>query len=237
MPTASTFGASSGGATTLPLLATNILDDTAWLAFFDAPTSATPTTGISIGLGLSVAKDGAANAGGSQFRGGAINLSTGATGDSQSAVQGDKSAFGDRNPRADFILTSSAANAALKVQAWGFSNSNSVSDWTTTTEHKAFFRSATTGNLFAVTGNASAEQTTDLGASHTLGEAGVFSVYTEDDGVTWKFEIAGVVVATHTTQVPGASTGMRVTAGIENNTTTTRSITNCDLIQAYQDRT
>ena len=65
----------------------------------------------------------------------------------------------------------------------------------------------------------------------------MFSVYTEDDGVTWKFEIAGVVVATHTTQVPGASTGMRVTAGIENNTTTTLSITNCDLIQAYQDRT
>ena len=79
----------------------------------------------------------------------------------------------------------------------------------------AYFVRATTGNVFARTQQGTATNT-DLGAlsDTTLRE---WRVYTDDAGVTWVFEINGSVVATHTTNVPTASTnlmcGVSVLAG------------------------
>jgi hypothetical protein len=146
-------------------------------------------------------------------------------------------AYADRNPHLSFVLTSRAAIAALKVQGWGMIDGTATSTFYSTTTHKAMFRSVTTGNLFAVTGNGSSEETTDLGSFHTLGTAGVFEVFTTDDGTTWKFEIAGTERASHTTQVPTITQDQRVVCGIENNTTTDLQITQVDLIAGVQDRT
>lgn len=64
----------------------------------------------------------------------------------------------------------------------------------------------------------------------------MFEVLTVDDGVTWVFRIGGVTVATHTTQVPTATTGMYVVCLIENNTTTSVKFDDVDMIKAVQDR-
>ena len=125
----------------------------------------------------------------------------------------------------------------MKAQGWGFLDDSVVSSFTTTTRHGAMFRQVTTGALFAKTGNGSNEETTSLSGSHTLGSAGVFEVLTVDNGVTWLFRIAGTQVASHTSQIPTATTQMYIVLGIENNTTTDVRMTDIDLIMAYQDRT
>ena len=234
--------APSWGSPSLSGVLANIRDSKALLCFIDGLGDDAPTTNESVGLGLAYVEDGSGTLAVSGTRGGAMLISTGATGDSQSVITNPVAGsnagpvYADRNPRASFVLTTQAANAALKVQGFGFVNGYpTLSTWTATTTHKAMFRSVTTGALFAVTGNASNEETTSLSASHTLGTLGTFDVYTEDDGVTWKFAIAGVVVATHTTQVPGVTTDMCTTCGLENNTTTNMAMT-VDLMQAYCDR-
>jgi hypothetical protein len=215
----------------------SLRDDYALLALFDAPQQGSIADGAVVGLGLTAFIESGASIIPAATRGGAVTIRTGTTGDTQSLVAtptNGAGAFADRSPYFSCILTSEAADAATKVQGWGFQAEVALSNWTSTTVHKAFFRQTTTGALFAVTGNGSAEQTTSLAT--TLNAAHLFEVYTVDDGVTWVFKVDGVVVATHTTQVPGVTTGMYVVTGIENNTTTSVEIADIDLIYAYQRR-
>ena len=226
-------------AASLSTLVTDILNTRALLALFDGQMSL-GTTNLPCGLGLIMSIETNASITGVSFRNGAVTLASGTTADQHVMIKtptDSRVAYGDRNPYFAAILTSSAANAALKAQFWGFIASDNMSEAVTTTINKAGFRSVTTAALFAVSGNATAEETTSLSASHTLGAAGVFEASSVDDGVSWQFKIAGTQVASHTTQVPVVTTGMGVVVGIENNTTTTLSITNCDLIVATQDRT
>lgn len=106
-----------------------------------------------------------------------------------------------RSPLLAIRATPKQTNANLVVWQMGFS-----SDPNSATAFGAYFLRTTTGNVFAVTRQAAAT-TTDLGALNdtTLRE---WRVYTNDAGVTWVFEINGSVVATHTTNVPTASTNL-----------------------------
>ncbi len=231
------FEAVPAGSTTLTALIDDIRDNQALLVLVDGPglkDSNPDDTLIPIGMRVDIDGTGSFVAG--SVRGGAFDLRTGATGDSQAMAVSIASAYGDRNARFIAILTSRATSAALKVQAWGFHVDRFVSNWTNTALHKAFFRSITTGALFAVTGNSSSEETTSLGGDHTLGNAGVFEVLTTNDGATWLFKIAGSTVATHSTTVPSASQALFTTLGIENNTTTDLRLTDIDLVAAVQDR-
>jgi hypothetical protein len=132
-------------------------------------------------------------------------------------------------------LTSRAANSALQVQAWGFNANGNAVSWDDTTNDCAMFRSITTGNLFAVTGNGSAETTTDLGSVHTLGNQAVFEIVSSSNGGSYVFKINGTTRATHTGTLPDAS--MRPILGIANNTTTALILSGIDYMVATQDRT
>lgn len=213
-------------------------DTRSLIAFVDGPMDGTTISDDSVGLNMIFVEDGSGTFVNVPLRGGAFDIRTGATGDSQAVVRNPgTSATGDRNPHFAAVLTSDAGGAEMKAQGWGFHSNIAVSFFTSTNQHKAFFRQVTTGALFAVTGNAGGEETTSLSGSHTLGNAGVFEVFTTDDGVTWLFEIAGTQVASHSTTVPAVTTLMHTTVGIENNTTTDVRITDIDLIMAIQDRT
>jgi len=227
-------------AVSLAALLGDVRDNRALLGLLDGPpgnTNVTASNAEGLGIGLTSRFGSSASITTDAFRGGMININT-LTGSGAFAVcqTTNAVAYGDRNPYFAAILTSQAANAALAAQIWGFVANTVPSNNVATTTVNAMFRSITTGNLFAVTGNTSNAETTDLGAHHTLGQAGLFEVFAEDDGATWKFKIDGVLVATHTTQVPAATTGMLAAVGIENNTTTALSVTNVDLIYATQDR-
>lgn len=132
-------------------------------------------------------------------------------------------------------LTSRAANSALQVQAWGFNDVTTVTGWDETTNDCAMFRSITTGNLFAVTGDGSSETTTDLGSVHTLGDAATYEIISSSNGGSYVFKINGTTRATHTGTLPNGP--MRVMAGIANNTTTDLALTGIDFMYATQDRT
>jgi len=140
-----------------------------------------------------------------------------------------------KDPYFTVRLTSRAANSALQVQAWGFNDNTSVTAWDDTTNDCAMFRSITTGNLFAVTGDGSSETTTDLGSVHTLGNAATFEIVSSSNGGSYAFKINGTTRATHTGTLP--NTGMRVMTGIANNTTTDLALTGIDFMYATQDRT
>ena len=221
----------------LDALQVDLRDNRALISFVDGPGKDAPADGDSFGLGMRVRVDGSGALAAVPLRGGAFDLRAGGTGDSQAVVSTDDLAvYGDRNPHYTAILTTRAAIAALKVQFFGFAAFTDLSSATSTSQHKAGFRSVTTGALFAVSGNGSNEETTSLSGSHTLGNAGVFDALSTNDGAAWKFYIANVLVATHSTQVPTVTTGMYVVTGIENNTTTDLRITNIDLIMATADR-
>ena len=132
-------------------------------------------------------------------------------------------------------LTSRAANSALQVQAWGFNPNGTGTSWDATTNDCAMFRSVTTGNLFAVTGNGSSETTTDLGSVHTLGDQAVFEIVSSSNGGSYAFKINGTTRATHTGTLPNAA--MRPIIGIANNTTTALILSGIDYMIVTQDRT
>ena len=132
-------------------------------------------------------------------------------------------------------LTSRAANSALQVQAWGFNANGTGTSWDDTTNDCAMFRSVTTGNLFAVTGNGSSETTTDLGSVHTLGDQAVFEIVSSSNGGSYAFKINGTTRATHTGTLPNAA--MRPIIGIANNTTTALILSGIDYMIVTQDRT
>jgi hypothetical protein len=220
--------------TTLPALLDDIRDNKSLLALVNMVRSET-TNGVLVPLYMQTRLTNGANTVGAD--GGVFSLITLTTGNAHAGINTvNRTAVANRNPYAAFILTSRAAIAALKAQGWGFHQDTTAENFPTTTKHKAMFRSVTTGALFAVTGNASAEETTSLSASHTLGTAGLFEVFTLDEGVTWKFKIGGVEVASHSTQVPTVTEPMNLVVGIENNTTTDLRITNMRLVYGYQDQ-
>ena len=132
-------------------------------------------------------------------------------------------------------LTSRAANSALQSQVWGFNANGAGTAWDDTTNDCAMFRSITTGNLFAVTGNGSSETTTDLGSVHTLGDQAVFEIVSSSNGGSYAFKINGTTRATHTGTLPNAA--MRPIIGIANNTTTALILSGIDYMIVTQDRT
>ena len=140
-----------------------------------------------------------------------------------------------KDPHFAVRLTSRAANSALQVQAWGFNDNTTVTAWDDTTNDCAMFRSITTGNLFAVTGNGSSETTTDLGSVHTLGDQAVFEIVSSSNGGSYAFKINGTTRATHTGTLPNAA--MRPIIGIANNTTTALILSGIDYMIVTQDRT
>lgn len=138
-------------------------------------------------------------------------------------------AFPNKNPYMVINHYVAANNAALAHNIAGFTD-NALA---TATDNGAYLRKLTTGNLYFVTRQGGAETTTDLGASTAALKK--YEIYTTDAGVTWICKAAGVVVATHTTNVPTASTGLIVTAGVQNNTTTNINY-DIDYLYAYQTR-
>ena len=132
-------------------------------------------------------------------------------------------------------LTSRAANSALQSQVWGFNANGAGTAWDDTTNDCAMFRSVTTGNLFAVTGDGSSETTTDLGSVHTLGNQAVFEIVSSSNGGSYAFKINGTTRATHTGTLPNAA--MRPIIGIANNTTTALILSGIDYMIVTQDRT
>ena len=75
------------------------------------------------------------------------------------------------------------------------------------TSSGAYIRLQTTGNMFFVTRQGLTETTTDLGARPTSLKS--YEIESADAGVTWTLrnDTTGVVVATHTTNVPTVTTG------------------------------
>lgn len=77
-----------------------------------------------------------------------------------------------------------------------------------TAPNGAYLRIVTTGNVFFVTRQGGTETTTDLGALSRTTILG-FEIETADAGVTWVCRNqAGTTLATHTTNVPTASTSL-----------------------------
>lgn len=98
-----------------------------------------------------------------------------------------------------------AASANVTSVLWGFVST------TTTTPNGAYLRIVTTGNVFFVTRQGGTETTTDLGVLARTSTALGFEIETVDAGVTWVCRNqAGTVLATHTTNVPTAATGLSV---------------------------
>jgi hypothetical protein len=222
-----------GGLADIPAWAADIRDNYALLALVDGPVPPVANSDV-IPLGMEVTIDGSATI---NAKSTGVELQTGSTGDSRSVVNTPYDvARPDRNAHFVGVLTTRATSSALKAQGFGFHVTGDRPDlYTNTSQGKAMFRSVTTGNLFAVSG-ASSEETTDLGGSHTLGAAGVFDVFTTNDGSSWLFHIAKSLVATHSTQVPSTTGTLVVFAGIENNTTTNLQMQPIDLLMAWQDR-
>lgn len=83
-----------------------------------------------------------------------------------------------------------------------------------TTDAGVYIRCVTTGNPFFVTRQGGAETVTDLGASYTRQTVVYgFEIETTDSGVTWVLRSqAGAVLATHTGNVPTASTNLLIGA-------------------------
>ena len=216
-------------------------DSKALLALFNgagyvAATAATaplPIGFVAIGGGTS----GNIAAPATALAGGGVLLSTGTTSGGNIIFRGGagKAVRPDKNPYGFCQMVGGAGNAALLNKFVGFHSETAVTNFTTTTAPKVGFRCTTTSNWIFVTGNGTAEQTTDTLIAQDATTSRLFEWYTTDSGVTWIGKIDGAVVGTHTTQVPVTTTVlMNPTAGIQNNTTTDVQITNFQRYGAYQ---
>jgi len=108
----------------------------------------------------------------------------------------------NKSPRMLTRLYPGASHASMTVFIAGFGNGLGA------TVNGAYLRVATTGNLFFVTRQGGAETTTDLGTRPSVLTS--YEIETVDGGVTWtcRNQNTGVVVATHTTNVPTATVGL-----------------------------
>lgn len=229
--------AAGGGAQSLldDLIATRAIllwcDFTQFSAEYD-------TNPIGDGIGLRVAVTGGANTTGAEMVNGKIlvRTSTGSGNYIQLRTDSDASGpcEGQWSPRFACALSTQAGAAALERQAIGFSSGNGTAFGTG--GHLALFRSETTGNLFAVTRDGSTEETTDLSGTHSTGDEDRFQVESDNAGVSWKFSIAGSVVATHSTNVPATAQNLTPGIHIRNNTTTQVEFRDVDYVLCDQDR-
>lgn len=108
----------------------------------------------------------------------------------------------NKSPRMLLRWLPGASSANLLTTMSGFSAST-----LSATANGAYLRANTTGNLFFVTRQGASETTTDLGVRPTVLTS--YEIETTDAGVTWtcRNDTTAAVVATHTTNVPTASTG------------------------------
>lgn len=108
-----------------------------------------------------------------------------------------------KSPRMLLRIQFPAASANVTFCEVGFFDTPHAS-----TADGAYLRVVTTGNVFFVTQNGASETATDLGALSRTTILG-FEIETADAGVTWVCRNqAGTVLATHTTNVPTAATGL-----------------------------
>tara|TARA_R110000824_G_scaffold124591_2_gene283221 strand:+ start:6336 stop:7055 length:720 start_codon:yes stop_codon:yes gene_type:complete len=215
----------------------NSQDHIGLLAFSDfvSPTSSY-ADGALIDIGLQVNRTSNASvANGTDALNGRVNLLT-------SAQANEEVSFGVRGIRTSndpgFVckVQSSVAGAGLKGQAWGFHEDVSLANIADATKEKALFRSVTTGALFAVTGGGSSETTTSLASVHTLNTAATYEVRVTSSGTLVEFFIDGVLVASHTANLPSASQDLFAVCGITNNTTTLFTLTELDYMAVAQQR-
>lgn len=108
----------------------------------------------------------------------------------------------NKSPRLLIRVLPGAASANETTWQAGFYDSFSA------TANGAYLRINTTGNLFFVTRQGGSETATDLGARPTVATS--YEIYTDDAGVTWKCRNneTGSEVASHTTNVPTATTAL-----------------------------
>ncbi len=158
---------SHAAAVTLSALVGDIRDNRALMMFNDFGSGQyNPPNNTEVGLGVMLFRDGSGSAGslGSQDSGGYNLIKSGTTSNSQCIYRTNAGfAKPEDNPYWASKHIFDGAEAAIKAQGCGFMLTNVMSSLTSTTLNKAVFRQVTTGNLFAVTGNASTEETTDLG--------------------------------------------------------------------------
>lgn len=111
----------------------------------------------------------------------------------------------DKNPRMLVRWFPGTSNANLTTTWCGFMAGGAAPS---ATADGAYLRANTTGNLYFVTRQSASETTTDLGARPTTPTS--YEIYTEDAGVTWKCrnDTTGAEVASHTTDVPTATTAI-----------------------------
>jgi len=231
------FYGPSGGAASLEDVLEDFDENRALIMWTDCQERFTAmTTGHSTALGVSrFSVNGTANQE-SNNSGGLVYIATsGDAGDDHcSLCTYEKGADYAKDPRIKFKCSFETAQSGLQAQGGGFNDNRGANTWDETNHDTAMFRSLTTGNLFAVTGNGSSETTTDLGSVYTLGDNAVFEVAASGNGTTWTYKINGTTRATHTATLPNA--GMMAAVGISNNTTTDLRINNLDYIWATQDR-
>lgn len=230
----------SGGAPDIPLAALlqNIRDNRALICFSDLTGFVSTTDPWDLGMQASTSGSAAIFSAPTDIGGGQVSLKTGTTFNSQAYVGTLSRASIDvtRNPYFACRLKPDAGGSTLFAQGWGWNSQTNPGNYILFVWHRAIFRSSTTGNLFAVTSNGATETTTDLGAVYTLGDEATFEIESPDGGTTWLFRIDGVVVASHTTDVP--TINLYTTVGIQNNTIggTDHRIDNLDFVYSHQDR-
>lgn len=116
----------------------------------------------------------------------------------------------DKNPRMLIRWFPGSSNANLVTSMAGFlAGGTTLSD----TANGAYLRANTTGNLYFVTRQGGTETTTDLGARPTTPTS--YEIWTQDAGVTWycRNDTTATLVATHTTNVPTATTAIAFAVG------------------------
>ena len=97
-----------------------------------------------------------------------------------------------------------AGNANSSTRVLGFIDATSGA-----TPNGAYLRRNTTGDLYFVTRQGGAETATSLGAQTSAQRW--YDIYSPDAGVTWYcYDHTGVLLATHTTNVPTAATNLAV---------------------------
>jgi len=115
----------------------------------------------------------------------------------------------NKNPRMSVRYFPSGGGASIYTFV-GFMASGVLADETAS---GAYLRTNTTGNLFFVTRQGASETTTDLGVRPTSLKS--YEIETTDSGVTWTCRnvTTATVVATHTTNVPTATSGLGYVIG------------------------
>ena len=234
------YGPSGGGATLEDVLE-DFDENRALIMWTDCQERFTAmTTGHSTALGVSrFSVNGTANQE-SNNSGGLVYIATsGDAGDDHcSLCTYEKGADYAKDPRIKFKCSFETAQSGLQAQGGGFNDNRGANTWDETNHDTAMFRSLTTGNLFAVTGDGSSETTTDLGSVHTLGDNAVYEIASSSNGGSYAFKINGTTRATHTGTLPNAD--MRAVIGIakiSSSTTSGLNIEQVDYMYATQDRT